>query len=111
AVLPAYRRLSRGRVRMVLEAIEDHLRGWKGEAMGLGGERVGRGTLAIEHVLPRKWQIHWPLGGDTTEVERERLIHTFGNLTLLTGRLNSSLSNRPWAPPEGDGKRSVLEKN
>jgi hypothetical protein len=27
--LLAYRRLGRGRLRMVLEAIEDHLRGWK----------------------------------------------------------------------------------
>jgi len=111
AVLPAYRRLSRARVRMVLEAIEDHLRGWHGGAQGMGGERVARGVLAIEHVLPCKWQLHWPLEGDTTEGERERLIHTIGNLTLLTSRLNSSVSNRPWAPADGEGKRAVLESN
>jgi len=36
-VLPAYRRLGRGRLRMVLEAIEDHRRGWHDGHPGLGG--------------------------------------------------------------------------
>src|SRR5688572_16860585 len=48
--LLAYRRLGRGRLRMTLEAIEDHLRGWRNGHEGLGGERVARGALAIEHV-------------------------------------------------------------
>ena len=60
ADLLAYRRLRRGRLRMVLEAVEDHLRGWRDGKQGLGGERVARGKLAIEHVMPRKWQQHWP---------------------------------------------------
>lgn len=53
--LVAYRRLSRARLRMVLEGIEDHERGYRGPAIGLGGERVTRGTYAIEHVMPRQW--------------------------------------------------------
>ena len=53
--LLAYRRLGRGRLRMVLEAIEDHRRGWRDGKEGLGGERVARGKHAIEHVMPRKW--------------------------------------------------------
>jgi hypothetical protein len=44
ASLSAYRGLRRGRLCMVLEAIEDHLRGWIGEQAGLGGERVARGA-------------------------------------------------------------------
>ena len=28
--------------------------------------------------------------------ERDRIIHTIGNLTLLTQNLNSKLSNAPW---------------
>jgi len=107
ATLPAYRRLSQGRIRMLLEALEDDLRGWKGEATGLGGERVGRGKLAIEHILPRKWLAHWPLTDGQIEIERDQLVHTLGNLTLLTGRLNSRVSNGPW---EGEnGKRKALE--
>jgi Protein of unknown function DUF262/Protein of unknown function (DUF1524)/Restriction Enzyme Adenine Methylase Associated len=106
--LLAYRRLGRGRLRMVLEAIEDHQRGWRDERLGLGGERVARGQYAIEHIMPRKWAAHWPMSeGSRGEDERDRLIHTIGNLTLLTGKLNSKVSNGPWLGAEG--KRSGLE--
>jgi Protein of unknown function (DUF1524) len=90
---------------MVLEAIEDQLRGWRDGKQGLGGERVARGKLAIEHVMPRKWQSHWSPATD--EAERDRLIHTLGNLTLLTGKLNSKVSNGPWIGT--DSKRVGLE--
>jgi hypothetical protein len=53
--LLAYRRLGRGRLRMVLEAIEDHQRGWRDGRAWLGDERVASGKYAIEHVMPRKW--------------------------------------------------------
>ena len=107
-VLPAYRRLGRGRLRMVLEAIEDHRRGWSGEQSGLGGERVPRGKFVIEHVMPRKWTMHWPHPeGPRGEGERDALIHTVGNLTLLTARLNSKVSNGPWLGETG--KKHGLE--
>lgn len=107
-VLPAYRRLGRGRLRMVLEAIEDHRRGWRDQETGLGGERVARGKYVIEHVMPRKWTLHWPHPlGSQGEGERDALIHTIGNLTLLTSRLNSKVSNGPWL---GDaGKKQAVE--
>ncbi|WP_447601730.1 GmrSD restriction endonuclease domain-containing protein [Nitrospira sp. Nam80] len=101
-VLLAYKRLRRGRLRMVLEAIEDHLRGWKDGQQALGGERVARGQFVIEHVMPRKWQSRWPLeNGVQEDSERDALVHTLGNLTLLTGRLNSKVSNGPWIGDEG----------
>jgi hypothetical protein len=102
--LMAYRRLRRSRLRMLLEGIEDFLRGWQGEKIGLGGERVARGTLAIEHVMPRKWQAHWRPDPLDTPEQTDRLVHTLGNLTLLTSRLNSSVSNGPW-----QGKRNGLQ--
>jgi hypothetical protein len=101
-----YRRLQRGRLRMLLEAIEDHKRGWVGGQDSLGSERVARGKYAIEHVMPRRWQTHWPLG-DQAETTRELLMHTIGNLTLLTGRLNSRASNGPWLGEKG--KREALQ--
>jgi hypothetical protein len=91
----------------VLEAIEDHARGWHGTASGFGGERVARAKMAIEHVMPRKWLTHWPLPPGRTAPEREALIDTLGNLTLLTGRLNSKVSNGPWTGP--DGKRHAFQ--
>ncbi len=109
AVLPAYRRIGRGRLRMVLEAIEDELRGWKGGKSGLGGERVPRAKYSIEHVLPRKWQKHWPLPPGGTEADRDAWVHTLGNLTLLTGKLNGKVSNGPWLGD--DGKLHALQQH
>lgn len=106
AGLRAYQRLRRPRLRMVLEAIEDHRRGWKGTTEGLGGERVARGTFHIEHVMPRKWQANWPLNPGSTEDERDTLVHTLGDLTLLTSKLNAKVSNSAWA-----SKRLALQEH
>ncbi|HLH91597.1 MAG TPA: DUF262 domain-containing protein [Xanthobacteraceae bacterium] len=107
--LQAYRRLRRARLRMVLEATEDYLRGWQDNKEALGQERVARGHLAIEHIMPRRWQTFWPLAtGDRDEV-RDARIHLLGNLTLLTSRLNSKVSNGPWLG--NDGKRAALNKH
>jgi len=56
--------------------------------------------------MPRKWETYWPLQ-DGSEEDRDRIIHTFGNLTLLTGKLNSKVSNGPWLGR--GGKREGLE--
>lgn len=101
--LPAYHRLRRSRLRMLLEAIEDHERGWIGARPGLGGQRVPRDSYAIEHVMPRAWQPHWPLPAGVTAAERDSLVNTLGNLTLLNGPLNRKVSNGPWAGPGGKG--------
>jgi len=76
--------------------------------LGLGEERVARSSMAIEHVMPRKWLAHWPLEGHD-EAERDRIIHTLGNLTLLTKRLNSKQSNAAWLGEKG--KREGLEEH
>lgn len=103
--LPAYRRLSRARLRMVLEAIEDHLRGWRSRKEAIGGERVARGKHSIEHVMPREWAANWPpLDGFLDESDRNHIIHTLGNLTLLHSPLNSKLSNAAWPGDKGKGR-------
>jgi hypothetical protein len=107
--MAAYRRLSRARLRMVLEAVEDYERGWRGSNTGLGGERVARGQYVIEHVMPRKWQPHWPLPPGQTSAGRDAIVDTLGNLTLLTGRLNSKISNAAWSVPHG--KRDALQEH
>ena len=99
---PLYRYLPSGRVRMVLAAIEENLRTYKAETPAVPG------NLHIEHVMPQAWHRYWPLpdyvSGDVNAAEnRDRAIHTIGNLTLVNGRLNPSLSNAPW-----DQKRATL---
>ncbi|MFO0734162.1 MAG: DUF1524 domain-containing protein [Nitrospiraceae bacterium] len=52
--------------------------------------------------------MHWPHpDGARGEGEREALIHTIGNLTLLTTKLNSKVSNGPWLG--ATGKKHGLE--
>ena len=83
-------------------------------------------TLTVEHVMPQQWQTHWPMADGsrpTSEqtiaalynaaeddspigriVKRNRLMQSFGNLTLLTQPLNTAVSNGPY-----DGKRAALQ--
>lgn len=62
--------------------------------------------LWVEHVLPQTWTDEWPFpDGQTHEVysdepdalARRTLVHSLGNLTLLTGGLNISSGNSGFA--------------
>lgn len=96
----------RRRARMVLEALEDDLRSPMAE-----DAHCPRGTLTIEHVMPQNWLQHWDLrsAGDAAADERDATIHTLGNLTLITGKLNPHISNNPWLSTTADGK-TILGK-
>jgi hypothetical protein len=109
---PIYKSLTRPRMRMVLEALEDSMRGRYGE-----GQPCPR-NLTIEHIMPQAWEEHWAgdLASDEETVEtRPGRLHLLGNLTLVSGRLNPALSNRPWRDDQAEarglgvkGKRSYL---
>lgn len=109
ATMAVYRKLSRARLRMVLEAIEDHWRGWVPGQTSAAGMRIRRASYAIEHLMPQSWLKHWPLPAGVSEPERESRIHRLGNLTLLTKKLNSTVSNGPWLG--GKGKAEHLQEN
>ena len=89
-----YHWLTRGRLRMVLTGIEERLHTAMAESQEVPKD------LHIEHIMPQAWQQNWSLpdGADDDEARenRERTIHTIGNLTLVNGRLNASLSNAAW---------------
>jgi len=95
---------------MVLEAAEDRLRGFDTGQTPMTTQRVTRDRLAIEHLLPQQWETHWPVGTDpTAKAQRSQSVHLIGNLTLLTGRLNTKISHGPWAGEHG--KWAALEKH
>jgi len=100
--LPAYQKLKRSRVRMLLEAIETALHESKSERIEILDD------LTVEHIMPQRWEENWPLRDDSPEARerREALLHTFGNLTLVTEKLNPSLSNARW-----DRKRQALQQH
>ncbi|MBI4939660.1 MAG: DUF4357 domain-containing protein [Actinobacteria bacterium] len=96
-----YRRFKRGRLRMVLEAVEDGFRGYADGHPSKTGARVARNGNPIEHLLPQKWREYWPVDDLAAEVERDNRVHRLGNLTLITQSLNSSVSNGPWLGVNG----------
>jgi Protein of unknown function (DUF1524) len=71
--------------------------------------------LTVEHLMPQSWEEHWPLPADVptdAAIARRRLLHTIGNLTLLSEKLNASVSNGPWAASNGaTGKRKAIEEH
>ena len=94
--LEAYKRIKpQGRLRMVLEALELHLR----QSELSEEQTLPKKKLSVEHILPRGWAVNWPLPEETGEAKdrRELLLHTLGNLTLVTNKLNSTLSNDAWS--------------
>ena len=121
-------RLTPLRVRAVLEAIERAKRQKFQETDQLNP------NLSVEHILPSDWEEHWPLpdGARPTReenwqavfsteendtrvgqiVRRRRLLNTFGNMTILTKPLNSSVSNGPFsAKREALNDHSLLVMN
>ena len=101
ADLPAYRAYARGRLRMMLEAVEDARRGFAGTRPSRTGARIARNAMHIEHLLPRSWKRSWPVADLAAEIGRNQHVHRLGNLTLLTQSLNSEVSNGPWTGPKG----------
>lgn len=97
--MPLYNRLAQYKVRAILEALDAYSPDAKSESLPLP---LG---LTIEHVMPQTWQTYWALA-DTDKADpvteqkavarRDRLVNSLGNLTLITGSLNPSLSNSAW---------------
>ncbi len=89
------------------------------------------GALSVEHILPQQWEDKWPLTDGSkgltaeallmapkdhprTEASRKRnqALQTFGNLTILTQGLNSSVSNSHWSSKKPELlKHSLLPIN
>ncbi|UJP10116.1 DUF262 domain-containing protein [Microbacterium sp. KUDC0406] len=103
---PAYWRYLRGRLRMVLEALEDHRRGYPdGQRLTMGP--IVRSKATIEHLMPQEWRKNWDTGLDEEqEAARGRAIQQLGNLTIVTQTLNSRVSNGGW-----EAKRSHFRKS
>ena len=89
---------------MVLEALERELRSEKAEKITIHEK------LTVEHLMPQQWEAHWSLpsedDSEAARIRRNIAIHTIGNLTLVTGKLNPSMSNGSW-----EKKRQALKKH
>lgn len=107
-----YNILTRSRLRMILEGIEDEIRNPSDQKVATPQQWCERGRLQVEHVMPRSWNANWPLLSGETKEDRQERINRIGNLTLLTPTKNAAVSNGPWF---GDSprkhKRALLNEN
>jgi hypothetical protein len=90
---PMYKAIVRKKLRMILEAVESQLH------TGLTERVFIDETLTVEHLMPQGWRDHWPLppGGTVEDARaRDQVVHRVGNLSLLTKKLNPTVSNGPW---------------
>ena len=104
---PIYQELNGEQIRDLLSELDIANRHPGSEPLEIRSE-----GLQIEHVLPKKWY-NYPFPekkwyedkeGPKDEI-RGKAIHTIGNLTLITDKLNSAVSNRKF-----DEKRNLYFK-
>ncbi len=77
-------------------------------------------VYTLEHIMPQKWQINWPVSSlpvysekgyeikDIRDAEEERgaAVYEIGNMTLLNSKLNTSLSNNTFEKKvNGEGNK------
>ncbi|MFK5604897.1 DUF262 domain-containing protein [Haloferax volcanii] len=103
--------INQRRLKMVFAAIERQLR-----STGYSETLEFTQDLEIEHILPQKWTTHWSLPGErpaeVERIERDEAKNRVGNLTILTDKLNPSLSNAAWGDKrEGIDEHTVLRLN
>lgn len=106
----AYQVLNNPKVVHILKRLSETYLTTKNEAVSVDG------ALTVEHILPQQWHANWPLPDGSTGLsnealwtsgasdaraaatrERNTLLQTMGNLTILTQALNSSVSNSKWS--------------
>ena len=88
-------------------------------------------TPTVEHIMPQSWQENWPLSDGSKGLDlferieaeetdpranasrkRDEVVHTIGNMTLLSASLNSAQSNLGWEEKRPEiAKHSLLPIN
>ncbi len=113
-----YTTLSASRMAFILTRLNDDFASGKTETIKV------EDALSIEHIMPQGWIANWPLPNgargiddlrlwDALETDqntrltkdRNQLVQTIGNLTLVRQALNASLSNSAWL----EKKRMLME--
>lgn len=75
----------------------------------------------LEHIMPQKWEENWSdvpyvnakgekIDEDEGKVNRQKMVYSIGNMTLLTGKLNTSIQNNKFkVKMEGSPKRKGVK--
>jgi hypothetical protein len=116
-----YDRLPRHRLRLIIEELEMASRD------KFSATDDVRDGLSVEHIMPQEWRKEWPLLSKRTApergsavadesmaseiAERDRLIYTLANLSLLTPPGNSSAGNSSFETKKVRLRDSLLRMN
>jgi uncharacterized protein with ParB-like and HNH nuclease domain len=67
-----------------------------------------RQPMHIEHIMPQQWKKYWHSSSmnEVDDSRRQECINLLGNLTILTDKLNQSISNAGW-----DKKKRAFEEH
>lgn len=106
---PLYWRILQWRLVFLLKLYEESLH------TGMTDPVTYNGDVTLEHVMPRAWEANWPMPAEATPEDRSHrswYVDAIGNLTLVTGKLNTSLSNSAWVKKrDALAKHSILKMN
>ncbi len=70
----------------------------------------GMGQYSLEHLMPKKWEAHWPIqGSQEAKTARNRKLLTLGNLAIISEKLNKSLQNAAWKDKKAGKNSKGLE--
>ncbi len=69
-------------------------------------------AFTLEHVMPKKWENKWKTKlSEQGKSDRNNLLLTLGNLTIITSSLNSSIRDSDWKTKKaGKGKHKGLQE-
>lgn len=127
---PFYNRLTSAQITLMFRQLEAEIRSDR-------SEQVPIPYVSVEHVMPQQWTDNYPLVGESipknmnndwffggSEEERQRferlrssiakrrsLIHTIGNLTVVTSPLNNAMQNAGFIDKKQYFRESVLALN
>lgn len=92
---------------IVLYLLETKIRDEKKHSSTL----LARNRYSLEHLMPKKWKNNWGTLSDQEEIDnRNKVLLTLGNLTIITSSLNSSIRDSAWEiKKNGKGNKKGLK--
>ncbi len=93
----------------ILYMLETRLRSGSYSATVMKGIKY----YTLEHLMPKKWKQTWDMTGLNAETiqDRDDCLYTLGNLAIIPGKLNTSISNSKWQDKlNGRGNKPGLIK-
>lgn len=119
-----YRQGAQTRLKELLSAVDQMMRS---EDPNEPQASIDYRHLEIEHIMPSKWESHWPILGPNGDPltpddddpvwnyergKRMSYVNRLGNLTLVTSTFNKGVSNRGWESKKPEfGKQKSLAIN